>query len=49
MENIDKILEVLNEALRSKDLEIGSLKYQLERALDELVDLRKLAKKESEQ
>lgn len=32
MENIDKILEVLNEALRSKDLEIGSLKYQLRQA-----------------
>ena len=44
MENIDKILEVLNEALRSKDIEIGSLKYLLkqaemtEKALDETIE-----------
>lgn len=48
MENIDKILEVLNEALRSKDLEITSLRYQLKRAQDDCEQCRNVIKVEEE-
>lgn len=49
MENINKILEVLNKAIEDRDAEIGYLKYRVEQAEKRLEELTRLEpEKESE-